>query len=100
MITRKAPAHLTNTQRYVVEKMTELKGSFIYYNCSKRSLEWKYYLGQKGQSKSAFFGVRHPQTIDALIRRGVLIPEMSDEEFEIQFALGSIDHRIYNLPKK
>jgi len=35
------------------------------------------------------------ETIKCLIRKGVLITELSSKEFEVQKALGTMDHKIY-----
>ena len=39
-------------------------------------------------------------TIRWLIFKKVLVPTMDDKEFSIQFALGTIDHKIYELAEE
>ena len=40
------------------------------------------------------------ETIKALIRKGVLIAELSSKEFKVQVALGTMKYRIYKLAEK
>jgi len=34
---------------------------------------------------------------ELLLKKGYIIPELSDKEYKIQIALGSIDYRVYKL---
>jgi len=91
---------LTAAQQYIVKLIRDLKGGFIYVSCRRK---WKYYLARDTGEPiihTRHYRIRHPQTIRALIRKGVLIPEMDDKEFEVQLALGSIDWRVYNLAEE
>ena len=45
-------------------------------------------------------GHKSQETIKSLIRKKVLVPTMSNKEFAVQFALGTIDYRDYKLTGK
>lgn len=40
------------------------------------------------------------KTIKCLIRKKILIPDLSNKEFDVQVALGTITHRTYRLAKE
>lgn len=42
----------------------------------------------------------HKATTEALIRKGILIPEIPDKEFAVQQAIGSMKHRLYHLANR
>lgn len=101
--------NLTDAQQDIVKLIQDLKGGFIYVDYSRRLHKWRYFLMRDDGKPIDFVNkcrppsilrIKRPQTIRALIRKGVLIPEMDDKEFEVQLALGSIDWRVYNLAEE
>lgn len=97
----KLPPRLTGAQTDIVKSVHSLPGGFILGEVNIHPGKWTYYLTRDmGHTFNKGLPIKYPQTIKALIRKGVLIPEVDDKEFEVQFALGVVDWRVYNLAEE
>ena len=96
----KLPPHLTVAQTTLLEEIILFKREIVCHRKWKRRIEvWRYYSVDPIFDHEYPLSGRKTNIVKALIRKGVLVSEMSDKEFAIQFALGTIDHRVYKLLK-
>ncbi|KKL45966.1 hypothetical protein LCGC14_2350380, partial [marine sediment metagenome] len=88
------PPPLTKAQRYLLMELRLFAGVIHMKRCPVLgALEYSM-LKYPGEPK-AYEIHPDPRTIKALIHKGALVPELSDKEFAIQLALGTVDCRVY-----
>ena len=109
-MTHKRPKiiQLTDAQESLLEDIERYTGSksegvILFTNDTPRKV-WRYFIAHRYSSTDI-----RPHTIYAasmkavkeLIRKGVLVPEISNKEWEVQVALGTMPNgRVYKLPHK
>ena len=109
---------LSKAQQRIVNTLHSYTGSFIQATIIKHSSKWYYVFAKPAGGFYVTFenGVlrrrdnlydmmslpyhKVQETIRCLIHKKVLITTMTDKEFAIQYALGTIDHRIYELAEE
>ncbi|KKL45965.1 hypothetical protein LCGC14_2350370 [marine sediment metagenome] len=107
---------LSKAQQQIVNDLINYDSSSIQATVTSCGCEWNYLFAKRAEGMhmvmkngvvmtkmEGFFEMYRPPyhmnqtTIKCLIRKKVLIPTMPDEEFAIQFALGTMEYRIYGL---
>ena len=91
----KLPPPLTGAQVRLLKELTMFRGVICFRKSHSLIHEWRYFLVTPKQT----FLIPNTNTVTALIRKGALVPELSDKEFAVQLALGTIDHRVYKQPR-
>ena len=109
---------LSKAQQRIVDDLRSYGNSFIQATIAHHGGEWEYAFAKPAEDLhmimkngkltriDGFYETHRPtyhkaqETIRCLIRKKILVPMMDDKEFAMQFALGTIDHRIYKLAKE
>ena len=109
---------LSKAQQRIVTNLIYYDNSFIQAIVNDLGCEWDYAFakptdmmplvmknGVLAKMEGIFEVSRLPyhknqETIRCLIHKKVLIPTMSDKEFAVQLALGTVDYRIYTLAEE
>ena len=79
----------------LIDKLLEYKEGFVVF-----------YPGPRPTGSSRWYFVYNPDShvsisvsqCDELIEKGILVPKLSDKEFEVQFATGAVINRVYYMP--
>ena len=58
--------------------------------------KWRYFIVDQQNRRTLQLTPTDAEAIEKLIANGDLISELSDKEFAIQLALGTVEHRVYN----
>jgi len=93
---------INKDQQRVVERLMEHEGSFLVYYPNPRpdslSNNW-FFVRDKDAvvSSSISFSIKNCRD---LIDKGILVPEILEEEFCLQVAVGACDSQIYRLSLK
>ena len=93
----KLPPPLTDAQRYLLYDIKTYKG-VVHFRKPLGAKKWLYSIVWNCYQRLDYT-TANTNVIKALIRKGALVPEISNKEFEVQLALGTTDHRVYKLPK-
>ena len=109
---------LSKAQQRIVDIMRSYAGSFIRATIIEHSNKWYYVFAKPTDGFHVIFkngalrrlnglydmaDLPHHkvhETIRCLIHKKVLITTMTDKEFAIQYALGAIDYRLYELAEE
>lgn len=110
---------LSNAQLRVIHDLCVHAGAFIEASITSNGDEW-IYMFARPTTDDDMLGIKNgtlvrlnniyeinrlpyhkaQETIRCLIHKGALITELSDKEFAIQLALGTVDCRMYKLAEE
>lgn len=80
----------------VLQKLFMNSGSFLVQYPEprpKHAHQWFFVLSSKSKQSTH----THSGVCNYLVEHGLIVPELSDAEYKVQLALGSIDYREYKL---
>ncbi|KKL77041.1 hypothetical protein LCGC14_2038830 [marine sediment metagenome] len=96
----KLPPPLTEAQRHLLMDIHLFRGIIHFRESRIHPPLWGYYLVKYYKEKDPYSVPRNRRTVESLIHKGALIPELSDKEFAVQLALGTVNCRVYRLPRR
>lgn len=103
----KKKTKLPKSQQHIVDDLLLWEGSFVQVAAVLNGSEFNYTF-----AKPLNLGLHTPlyrlesiwnkgqDAIECLIRKKILVPDLSNKEFAIQVALGTMTYRIYRLTKE